>query len=496
MKRSSRIASSAAISPRNCRRASAFQQHFASATPAIVFPRATVERTADDRLRLAGGITALGVSADFWRLGPEGGPAPARLPGEGEIVLNQPLAEELGAEVGDSVTVRLVKANQVPADSPLGRKSDRTRSLPNLEVIEIVPAEGLGRFSLTPSQHLPRNAYLPMEVLESVLDQRDRANAIFVAGRSAEEPPSEERANRSPRPWRRSWPITASRWTASPARFSRRRHARGDDLRLLQLHHRPDDLQRRGGRRRAQDAFAPYDAQPVFTYLANLIEKIPADAADEPVRIPYSTIASLDSTAELGPLLDETGEPLILADDEIVLVDWAAEQLGAEVGDTIRISYFAPETTHGQTTELSAEFRLAAIAPLTTPARPYSRRRPAEFDERPRLTNDPDLTPVVEGITDQATIDSWDAPFPMLYRVRSEDDEYWEDHRTTPKAYISPGRGQELWGSRFGRVTSFRIPADRVPASDGKSGEQVLEAAFLEQLEQSGALGNQGARNL
>ena len=66
----------------------------------------------------------------------------------------------------------------------------------------------------------------------------------------------------------------------------------------------------------------------------------------------------------------------------------------------------------------------------------------------------------MKGITDQATIADWDPPFPFdQKRIRPQDDEYWENHRTTPKAYVSLAAGQKLWGSRFGNVTSFRIPA-------------------------------------
>ncbi|MBW3597180.1 MAG: ABC transporter permease [Planctomycetes bacterium] len=465
----------------------AFQQYFDSATPAIVFPRATVERSAEDWLRLAGGITALGVTSEFWELGSEGGPRPQRLPAEGEVILNRPLADELGAEVGDAVTVRLVKAEQAPADSPLGRRSDRTRSLPNLEVIEILPAEGLGRFSLRPSQHMPRNAYLSMDVLQDALDQEERVNAILAAGRSPDEPPSEVAS----RALDEALEPTLADYGFSLDHVVRtfQPSEEAPEETIFDYYNFTTDRMVFGDAAAAvaREAFAPYGAQPVLTYLANLIEKAPEDdsqVSEEATRIPYSMISALDPTQELGPLMNEAGEPLTLADDEVVLVDWAAEQLDAEVGDRIRVSYFAPETTHGQTTELTADFRLAAIAPLTAPSEPYTRRRPAQYDERPRLTNDPDLTPVVEGLTDQATIDNWDAPFPMPYRVRPVDDDYWQDHRTTPKAYISLSKGQELWGSRFGDLTSFRIPASKVP--DGDSAEEVLEAAFLNQLEESG----------
>jgi ABC-type antimicrobial peptide transport system permease subunit len=121
-----------------------------------------------------------------------------------------------------------------------------------------------------------------------------------------------------------------------------------------------------------------------------------------------------------------------------------------------------------------------AIVPLTEPAMPFSRRRPAVYEDRPTPANDPDLTPEVKGITDQASISDWDPPFPFdEKRIRLEDDAYWENHRTTPKAYVSLAAGRKLWASRFGNVTSFRIPADGLA-------EEAIEQKFLAEVKRSG----------
>jgi ABC-type lipoprotein release transport system permease subunit len=94
-----------------------------------------------------------------------------------------------------------------------------------------------------------------------------------------------------------------------------------------------------------------------------------------------------------------------------------------------------------------AHFKLAGILPIHGAA------------------NDPALTPELPGVTDQPTIDQWDPP-PQLHfdnkRVKKPDDEqYWDEYRTTPKAYITLERGKELWGSRFGQFTSIRIAPEK-----------------------------------
>ena len=72
--------------------------------------------------------------------------------------------------------------------------------------------------------------------------------------------------------------------------------------------------------------------------------------------------------------------------------------------------------------------------------------------------------------------------------MHSEDDEYWKNHRTTPKAFISLAAGKSLWSSRFGALTSVRIP---VPATLPVGGEE--ETQFVRRLEEK--LADQLARD-
>jgi ABC-type lipoprotein release transport system permease subunit len=43
--------------------------------------------------------------------------------------------------------------------------------------------------------------------------------------------------------------------------------------------------------------------------------------------------------------------------------------------------------------------------------------------------------------------------------MRDKDQEYWEQYRGTPKAFVNLKVGQEMWGNRWGNVTSLRWPA-------------------------------------
>src|SRR5690606_19641418 len=129
-----------------------------------------------------GGVQVLGVGPEFWKLG-DGGPT--RQPSRDEIVLNRTLAERLGAEVGAEVILRLSHAAEVPADSPLGRKTETIRSR-RFTALEIIDDSGVGCFGISPTQQSPLNAFTAIDPLERMLELDGKVNAVLVAGKSAE----------------------------------------------------------------------------------------------------------------------------------------------------------------------------------------------------------------------------------------------------------------------------------------------------------------------
>lgn len=443
--------------------------HYDAAVPVILFPLGYIEGQDGGR---ATDSLVVGCEAEFWELDARG-IRPQRMPGPEEVVINQALADEWGAAIGDQVTVRLPKPNQVPADSPLAKKTGRIRSITGLKIIDIVPTEGLGRFSLRPSQKLPRNVYVALATLQNALEQEGHVNAALVSlrdGLDAQSPQAAAASEELAAAFRPSF----EDYGLSLTRVTQTFGAGDEQSTVFDYFSVSSDrmILSPAAATIAREAFLEDGGQPLFTYLANSITKLGTDG-----EIAYSTVTAIDLGSGFN-LLSADGQPIgPLKDDEIVLNRWAAEDRGAEVGDKIRVTYFAPETTHGNTKEESAEFTVKAITPLTEPDRPFNRRRPAEYTERPMLANDPDLTPAVAGVTDQDSIANWDPPFPFDYgRVRPTDDDYWKNHRTTPKAFISLAAGQRLWKSRFGDVTSIRIPA-----REGLT-EATLKEAFLTTL--------------
>lgn len=416
-----------------------FGRHFSAAVPAVVV-QGTLEKPSPTTSRRAGDVTVIGASAAFWKLG--NGPAPCEWPAKGQVVLNAPLARELNAAVGDEVLLRIGTTSQIPADSALGRKTETVRNR-RLTVSAIVPAEGLGRFALHPSQLVPLNAFVAADALQSALEQPDKANAIFVAGRPGAQPTvaAHEALENALRPTLADYGLEIQKHSLGYMQLTSNRMLLDPPVVAA-----------------ARQAFAADEPQALFTYLANTI----AGAGHE---TPYSTITAIDFASEppLGPFRDIAGHPLApLADDEIALNRWIADDLGVKPGDPIEITYFEPETTHGAVRESKATFRLKAVVALAG------------------LAADPDLTPQLPGVTDQASIADWDPPFPFeSARVRKKDEDYWDEHRTTPKAFVSLATGRRLWSSRFGNTTALRFRPSPGPTLQAQESQLRLEPSQL-----------------
>ncbi|HRX81655.1 MAG TPA: ABC transporter permease, partial [Pirellulaceae bacterium] len=167
-----------------------FIKYYDQAAPAILFPSTTIELKHAEQTGRSTNVLIVGCNASFWEMGDEA--RPTTLPGDDEIVLNQALADDLNATVSSEVVARLPKGNQVPADSPLANKSDRIRSLPGLKVVDVIPARGLGRFSLRPSQSTPLVAFVSIATLQDVLDQDGKINSLLVSLKPNISPTSDE----------------------------------------------------------------------------------------------------------------------------------------------------------------------------------------------------------------------------------------------------------------------------------------------------------------
>ncbi len=168
----------------------------------------------------------------------------------------------------------------------------------------------------------------------------------------------------------------------------------------------------------ARAAMAIPGAQGTLTYLANSI-------STDSKSTPYSFVM-----AHQGAELEA---------DEIIINRWLADTLGAGIGDHVSVKYFEL-TSSNHFEEKERRFKVRQIA---------------EMDD---LALERRLAPQFPGLTDVDRCTDWDVGIPMEEEPLEDkaNEAYWEQYRQTPKAIVSLKAGQDMWGNRFGNLTSVR----------------------------------------
>jgi len=390
--------------------------------------------------RRAGDVQVYGVDERFWEFHHR--PVPEL--GRRDALLSEALADELGAGTEDAILVRFDAASEIPGSSLFGRRDEAARAL-RVTVARVLSPDGLGEFLLRPRAGRVRAVFVPLRTLEQALGLEDRANVLLVSARSAESPTDALEA------------------------------ALGKAVALEDLGVRVRDVPQSGAvQLETTSALIDGSLQEaattaaknlglrvgeVFVYLANTIRVGERE-------VPYSLVAALDPAS----LEAVAGVEVTSADDEpppIVLNEWAARDLRAAPGSRVTLEYLLWRED-GRMETGSAPFSLAAVTPLEGRAA------------------DPDLVPEYPGITESARLADWDPPFPVdLDRIRQKDEDYWDAHRATPKAFVPLSVGQRLWGHRLGGLTGMRL----VPESTADLGEtrDQFAAALVAELGRDGA---------
>jgi len=407
----------------------ALQGRLKAAAPAIV-ARGSVRNAANDAA--VPGVNIIGVDAAFW--GMFGGRSIDLAAGR-SVAVNEALAHDLGASQGDALLLNAARPGDAPAGTLFARRAleDVLGSM-RLQVAAVLPDDGLGGFSLSNETATPRNAFVAIDRVAKALRQQDRANTLLLAA-DGEIPDAEL-----------SGALVAA---VTPADL-------GLELRTAEQR-RYVSVQSESLVLSGELVAAVHDAADALGARAADTSVHLADTISKPggAHIAYAVIAAVEplepfEIQEGSAELDERG---------ILLNKWAANDLGAHVGDELRVDHLVTDRdgSYGTTGDT---YTLRGIVTLTGPGA------------------DKFLVPDFRGMTDQATIDEWAPPFPVdLSRVTERDDEYWERYRAAPKAFLSAGELRRIWQGETegGWVTSVRVQRP----------DQVTAAAFAAKLGQA-----------
>jgi len=395
-----------------------FATTFSSAAPLVVVPGFVTDQESGRRV---GQVRVYGVDDRFWQFH---GVGAVTGPDDREALLSPALADALGTAPGSAVLVRVQRPSDFPLESVHGRKDDLGRTL-RLTARAVVSTADLGQFSLEAQQADVRAVFVPLSQLQDELDVGNRVNTILVSVIEGEGGGGLATLEDLVRQEATLADLGLDVRTLTDRGLVSVGAEAGllDDARAAVVVQAAEDLGLRG--------------TPVFTYLANTIS-----LGDR--EIPYSLVTAIDLdsiapgvTAGVAPAATSAVPVPPESAPPIVVNEWAATELRAGVGDVVTMAYYLWEEP-GQLVTRTAEFRVAGVVPVEA--------------------GDRDLVPAYPGISDALSLVDWDPPFPVdLSRIRPADEAYWEQYRTTPKAFISLAEGQRLWRSRDGAVTAFRI---------------------------------------
>ncbi len=439
--------------------------------------------------------------------GPGRIPGPAgkipALPEATSIVLNERLAAQLGVKTGDEIRLRMEKPSAISKDAPLSGAEDAGVTL-TARVARVVGDADFGRFALASGQVPPHTAFVPLAALQEKLGERDKVNvflkpsAVFSIVSDADK----ARIRRSQIVSRLTFGImqpetlvfTPSGLVLDDIELTQQF---GDEVVVREL---PDGrgMELRSPRvfldpavvlaaRKSEESdehsiyidppLSPEDAQvasvngssariPIpgpkpppgldsLTYFVNELHA--GDGSDAKANAtPYSMVTAIDAAASgfVNPKL---------ADDEIQITRWLADDLGVAPGAKVTLKYFVM----GERRQLVEKTRTFTVA------------APILEMDTPQLQTDADgkdsWMPDFPNVPDKKSFGKWKPGFDFdATRVRKKDEAYWEKYRGTPKAFVTLKTGQELWGNRWGNLTSIRYPA-------GTKREQVERiAAFID----------------
>ena len=417
-----------------------FQPYYGKAVPLILLRGSATHAESHTH---SSGVQILGIDRQFFSLFSDAAPS-LRLPSTGSsfspqfppIAINAALQRELAATVGDPLLLSIQLASDTHRESVVGnRQPDDLMEVARFTLTHVFPDRDIGRFGLHPHQSYPHNVFVGLELLQRTLSKGRAVNALVVA---ASKPTA---------------PAAAGRLQELLGRVTGLEDlglglVENDDYAMLQTSEFFLPASIVGGAMKAAAA-AGVPAQPTLTYLANSI-------ATETDTLPYSTVAAFDPAA--GHLETPAGVPWIgLEKDEILLNQWAAEELRARPGERVELSFYMVGSGGRLITE-TAQFRLKGIVAMT------------------KLGASDLLTPVFPGMGSANDVADWDVPFHIdLDRIRPRDEDYWDQYGAAPKAFVSLAAGRGLWSNRFGNSTGVLLSPQR-------SGATSLKAVFDEEI--------------
>ncbi|MFP6899786.1 MAG: hypothetical protein VCA36_02515, partial [Opitutales bacterium] len=367
-------------------------------------------------------VQVLGVDERFWKLAPDPDAKPAFE--SGDFFANVRLNNRFKAWSPDRLILRVEEPSLFSRDAPLSGERDNKFVSFNKKLGDSVSSEGFGRFGLQGNQREPLTLFVPLKLLQNrmfrnfdgIAGKTTFANFLLL-GNPGGESVSSEKAETA---MNKAWTLSDAGISVKELRDEASWSVRSRQVFLS------DSLNRAG------KSITP-ETTGALTYLVNAIAKGESDE-NASALAPYSMVTAVEPTKA-------TFLPDDLGDDEIVLSQWAKDDLNVTLGDSVTLSYYAVGERR-KLLEESKTFRLRAVTPLP-----------------PKVPDgeESDWTPQFPGLSEAESCGEWDTGIPIKHKVREKDEEYWDNYRGSPKAFVTLAAGQDMWSNRWGSLTGLRV---------------------------------------
>lgn len=396
-------------------------------------------------------VQVVGVDENFKKISQSG--IFAELEGN-EIVISNNLAERLEVGEGGNILVRIKKASLIPLNAPFVSAEETSVSL-RATIKKVVDKEEMGRFSLKTSQTAPYNIFISLDRLNRLMEFQGKANHILVStDLGAEDVRISVENSLTPADAGLKMKYIAA--TGELEISTERVFMEPKVAQILEQlpaakpmityfvngieRSRKSEVGSQKAESGRQNFLAPLSpltkknksrvlgTEGVKQTEAGISKSEESDNPNQSLSIPYSFVSSLEGSQ--------------LADNEILLTQWAADDLNANLGDSIKLKYLEIGPLR-QLIDREDDFILKEIVPMS------------------EIWADSTRMPWLPGLSDAGHCREWDAGVPIdLDAIRDKDEDYWTEWGGAPKAYVSLNKALEMWENRFGVFTAVRFPAD------------------------------------
>jgi len=313
-----------------------------------------------------------------------------------EAIISRNIASKLDLRPGDEILLKIFKPSLASPNAPFVAEKEMTVA-GRFKIKAVAEDHQMGRFSLKNNQIPPLNVFIPLDRMEKVLLPDGGINGLLVPENGISD------AAQLNAGVKRNWKSMDAGLVSDGSLIASNRVFISNEVGNAIRKTFPE-------------------AEGMLTYLVN-------DISSGHSTTPYSFVTA--TTAPIG------GKKL--SGHEITINSWLAEDLRCLPGDTLLLRYFVMGQGKKLTTS-TASFVVKAILPIEDSC----------FDRK--------LMPAFPGMTEAGNCRDWETGSPVdLKRIRNKDEQYWQQYRGTPKAFIALATGQQLWENPFGTYTAFRI---------------------------------------